>query len=210
MKTKRVKASPIEAQSAPEAAPIAQEPAPAQDISRVAIPVDANGNVLWDMMREKTKDKLKSILADPSTAKVLNVESPVTSPVIEVFDPSWTGTIFDAVSKLEIVLAGKMYQIPQDIAEQAFTFTAAEKEKLGPPTARVINKYAPIWLEKFKDEIALAFLFITMTAVKLQMAVMLQKLRASQANGVETAKPAKATPPLHDNLERVEKESSVQ
>lgn len=176
--------------------------APAEDIKRLSFAVDSEGRIVWDGMRSATRDKLKAVLSDPQTARNLGVEQPAIATV-EVFDPAWTGALYDSIGKVEAFFAGKIYHIPPDIAEQAFTFSEAEKEKLAGPTAKVINKYASTWMVTFKDEIALAFLFVTITAVKLQMADMLTKMRT----------PIRAIPPRQEpsaaDLDAVALEKSV-
>jgi hypothetical protein len=182
----------------------------AEDISRVSFPMDAQGNILWDRMREKTKDQLKSILGNPDTAKVLGVESPAP-PSVEVFDPAWTGTVLEALGKMEAFAASKMYKIDSDISEKVFTYSEREKEKIAPPLAKVINKYASTWMVQFKDEIALAFLFATITAVKLQMATALQNTRAGEIKVAIPAQPIRSTitVPSAADLDAVATEQSI-
>jgi hypothetical protein len=146
-----------------------------EKVNRISFPLDANGKPDWDKMHGKTREKVKSLLGDSSVSKT----SGVSQPTIEVFDPAWTGTLFDTIGKIEAFAAQKLYKFPPEIADRAFTYSEMEKAKLAGPTAKVINKYAPLWLEQYKDEIALAGLFVTITAMKFQMASML----AAQLNG---------------------------
>jgi hypothetical protein len=178
--------------------------APGEDIpSRISIPLDSSGNILWDRMRQATKEQLKKTLQSSDAAKMF--DQPVAAPV-EVFDPAWTGNLYDAVGKMEAFFAGKIYGIPADIADRAFAYSQAEKDTLAGPTAKVINKYAATWMIQFKDEIALAFLFVTITAVKLQAAQMMTKLAAP-------AKPAIVKPisglPSADDLDKVTAEQEA-
>jgi hypothetical protein len=140
-----------------------------EKVNRISFPLDADGKPDWDKMHGKTREKVKSLLGDSSAANA----SGVPQPTIEVFDPAWTGALFDTLGKIEAFAATKIYNFSSEVADKAFTYSQAEKDKLAGPTAKVINKYAPVWLEQFKDEIALAMLFVTITAVKFQMASML-------------------------------------
>jgi hypothetical protein len=106
---------------------------------------------------------------------------------VEVFDPAWCGSMFDVIGKIESFAAAKLYKMPPEIADTAFTYSQAEKDKLAGPTAKVINKYAPVWLELYKDEIALAGLFVMITAMKFQMATML--MAQFQKTGAVSPKP---------------------
>lgn len=166
-------------------------------ISRLSFPVDSDGRVQWDSMRQSTKEKVRSILQNPETARVLGIESQGSSSPVEVFDPAWTGSIYDAIGKLESFGVQKIYGMPAHIAEKCFLYTDAEKEKLAAPTAKVINKYATVWMVKFKDEIALAFLFVTMTAVKLQMASTLMQME-KRMEEAKTARPSAPAPTPKD------------
>lgn len=129
--------------------------------------VDAKNNVQWDRMREKTKTELKEFLKRPDVIKALGVEAP--GEVIELMSVEWCAGLYDAIGKIEATMASKWKGVPKEIAEQAFAYSEFEKAQLGPPTARVINKYATDWMVRFKDEIALAFLLITITMAKIQL-----------------------------------------
>jgi hypothetical protein len=128
---------------------------------------DAKGNVQWDKMREKTKAELRDFLKRPDIGRALGVEAP--AEVVELMSVEWCANLYDAVGKIEAALATKWKGVPKEIADVAFTYSKLEKEHLGPPTARVINKYATAWMVKFKDEIALAFLLVTITMAKVQL-----------------------------------------
>jgi hypothetical protein len=173
----RTKAGPKpDPKSAETSAPL---PAPSpvsveEKVNRISIPLNKDGQIEWDSMRGSTQAKVRALMGEGS-----GKPDPSSAPV-EVFDAAWTGTMFDMVGKIEAFAAMKLYKFSPEVAEKAFTYTPAEKEKLAVPTARVINKYAPVWLEKFKDEIALAGLFVTITAMKFQMASMLMKVELAR------------------------------
>jgi hypothetical protein len=167
MKTKLPK---TDAKTPPEisvpANPSAQ-PSVEEKVARLSFALDSNGRPDWDKMHEKTRVKVKELMGDGAS------KTAVETAKVEVFDPAWTGTMFDVIGKIEAFGAAKLYKIPQEIADRAFSYSQAEKDKLAGPTAKVINKYAPLWLETYKDEIALAGLFVMITAMKFQMATML-------------------------------------
>ena len=156
------------------------EPSPIEEkVNRVSIPLTKDGQIEWDSMREKTRNKVKELMGDGAT-KV------TAAPTVEVFDPAWTGTLYDTIGRIEGFAAIKMYGLDPQIAGQCFSFNQEEKDKLAGPTAKVINKYAPVWLEQFKDEIALAMLFVMMTAAKFQMASMLMAQKQTLATSRRT------------------------
>lgn len=151
--------------------------------------VDAKNNVQWDRMREKTKEELRAFLKRPDIAKALGVEAP--AEVIELMSVEWCASLYDTIGTIEAAMASKWKGVPKEIAEQAFAYNAFEKAQLGPPTARVINKYATDWMVRFKDEIALAFLLITITMAKIQLC---NALIAQQAQQTRTTASAPVTP----------------
>ena len=184
MKTKspKVDAKPATEMPVP-ANPSAQIPAE-EKAARLSFALDANGQPDWDKMHGKTREKVKALMGD-SAAKGATAPAPV-----EVFDPAWCGTMFDVIGKIESFAAAKLYKMPSEIADRAFTYSQAEKDKLAGPTAKVINKYAPLWLEAYKDEIALAGLFVMITAMKFQMAQMLM----AQVNKTGAVSPQAPSP----------------
>lgn len=198
MKTKAPKVGDSPKPEALFSAPANSSVVPDEKVNRISIPLTKDGQIEWDSMRGTTREKLKGIIASPETAKVIGSAAPVAA-AIEVFDPMWCGSIFDAVGKIEVFTAVKLYKFSPEVAEAAFTYTQLEKEKLAGPTAKVINKYAPIWMEQFKDEIALAMLFVTITAMKFQMASMLQ----AQQNAKSNSRPATPIPVPEDDTEVV-------
>jgi rRNA processing protein Gar1 len=186
-------------ENTPSQAP--QNDSDAENRVALAYYVDDKGAIQWERMRPKMKDAIREFVNNPEVKKQFGSVTEISSAQVEVFDPKWCGTIYDVIGKVESFFAGKMYKISPEICEQAFTYTPAEKEKLAEPTAKVINKYAPIWLVQFKDEIALAFLFVTITAVKLQLAVSLQNMKTIQ----EKAKShAQAPQPIRAEIKATE------
>jgi hypothetical protein len=183
----------------------AESPEP-EKVNRISIPLTAAGEIDYERMHGKTREKVKQLIGEKDKAE--------TPALVEVFDPTWTSTLYDSIGKLEAIFAGKMLHVPPDIADKCFTYTQAEKEKLAAPTARVINKYAATWMVQFKDEIALAFLLVTVTTFKFQMASMLTTQRAA-AEKMRTAagKPPDSASTIQaeiTELERMAKEEPPQ
>jgi hypothetical protein len=203
MKTKKSAPAPK-----PEA-PVSVEQeiqAPEEKVNRISIPLTADGQIDYSSMREKTRQKVKELIGER--------EATQTKEIVEVFDPAWVGSLYDSLGKLEQFAVTKMYKIHPEDAERAFTYSQAEKEKLAGPTAKVINKYAAVWMVQFKDEIALAFLLVTLTTVKFQMASMLSQQRAAMEKAAAAPRPtivpdAKAAKEIAD-LEKMAGDSPAQ
>lgn len=199
MKTKRTKLSLENAPEIPAKATATVIDAPteteAEKVERISIPLTPNGTIAFDSIRQSTREKLKNILSNPDTAKNLGLSESQAAAVakVEVFDEQWCGAIFDTIGRIESFAAQRMYKFPPEIADKAFSYSALEKEKLSGPMARVINKYAPTWFEQYKDEVALAMLFVTITAVKFQMAKTMMEMQAKVTKDVS---PAPAPAPI--------------
>lgn len=203
MKTKPAKFESKLTENIKDVAPVpANPPAPVieEKVNRMSFPLDSSGMPDWDKMHGKTKEKLKALIGGSPDSK----SSTASQPIVEVFDASWTGPLYDTIGKIESFAAMKLYGFSPEVADKAFTYSQAEKDKLGGPTAKVINKYAPLWLEQFKDEIALAMLFVTITAVKFQMASML----AAQQQKSVVAPASKPQVVKNPDLSTIEKEIS--
>lgn len=130
---------------------------------------NAKGDVQWDKMREKTKAELREFLKRPDIGKALGVETPPEIATVEIMSVEWCGNLYDVIGRIESALAIKWKGIPKEIAEQVFSYGPQEKALLGPPTARVINKYATDWMARYKDEIALGLLLVSVTLAKVQL-----------------------------------------
>lgn len=218
MRTKKADSEPrISRKTVEDFAPVDLPVEPQDDISRLSFAVDSQGNVLWDRMRGKTKEQLKDILTKPETAKALGITQEQASQAVEVFDPAWTGSLYDSLGKIEAMVAGGMLKLSPEVTERVFTYSTMEKEKLAGPTAKVINKYAAVWMVQFKDEIALAFLLVTMTLMKVQIAKTLaatmnvnQSREVTQAPASAPPAPSKTAQEEISELERMAKENPPQ
>ena len=170
----------------PEAAPI----------KRMSLTLNQDDSIAWDRLRESNKEEIKKIvtgwMVDPKMLASLGIEK----PAIRIFDESWCDTIYDTVGNLEVMLAPKMFGVT---IEQAaiLRYTSAEKDSLREPTAKVINKYLPVWLARFEDEIKLAMLLVSISFVKVQMLraiAMMPRPQQQKTNGAEQKSSVPADP----------------
>jgi hypothetical protein len=166
-----------EIQSAPIDAAVSSADETGERIS-VAIYLDkSTGKVQWDRMQKKTKEQLKEILTNPEISKLLG--SPLPKEVHNIFDPSWSGGVLDALALIERVIAQKFFKISSEAAGKAFKFTESDKATVSPFLANVINKYAEKYelnfLRDFKDEIGLVVILSAMTQAKISYAKEIDK-----------------------------------
>jgi hypothetical protein len=154
--------------------------------NRLSLQLNDDGSIAWDRLRESNRERTEKLLAqwlnDPKLAEKLGVKK----PIVEIFSAEYAGSIYDVVGKVEAMLAPRITGMPVHIAQAVFTYTAEEKAMLAGPTAAIINKWAPLWLAKFQEEIQLALLLTTITAAKFQLAkAIFDNERAQQATPVQ-------------------------
>lgn len=137
---------------------------------RFQLSFDLNADGLPDLstMREGTKKKVQDFFADPRMAQAFG--SRPAGPAVEVFHPAIISGMYDILGAVEVMAFGKMLKIPEPVAKQVFTYSPAEKDALGPPTIRVLNKYVPDWMLKYQDEFALFSLLTALTISKINAA----------------------------------------
>lgn len=174
MRTKKKKESGV-ADKAPEQMPIPIDADASETKQRLNLnfDLDANGKPDFSSMRDKTKEKLRAFMSDPSLADFLGVKSPV--PEVQVFHPSMVSGLYDLLGSIESTIATRMGGIPEPVAKKVFRYSDEEKAALAGPTVRVLNKYASAWMIRYQDEIALATLLISLTIAKVNAASLLTK-----------------------------------
>ena len=162
-----------------------------------------DGTPDFSNMRDSTRKKVIEFINHPRTATEFGTKAS-TGQVIDLFPmgpddkyPVMIGSLYNVIGTLESLAAQRFMGLPPEIASRAFTYSEMEKQILSPPTVKVLNKYAPAWLIKYQDEIALATLFINITIAKVNMARHMAKVQP-----ISTAQPA-------SQVESVENEKKV-
>jgi len=183
MKPKRVKKN--ETSEAPAIASPLPEPQTAasadvddkgQDRISINWYVKSDGTMDIDRMRDSMKNRIKEVL--PNLVKEFGTkEANTLVEAVQLIPPEWVSTFYDVFGSLEALAFAKILDIDSDTAKTVFKYSALEKEQLVPPTVRIVNKYAPDWLIKYKDEIALAMLLVMMTTTKVAAAKMIFEMK---------------------------------
>jgi hypothetical protein len=128
----------------------------------------------------KTPEAQK-ILETPPPPKPEPEPEPQPEPKVELFiQPEAVDGFYDIFGRVVTWAAVRFKDVPQDIAAEAFPFTPADKDILRKPTAKVLNKYAPEWLMKYQDEIALTLMLVTVINAKIRLCNTLAASRAAQ------------------------------
>lgn len=148
---------------------------------RLAIPLNDKGGISWENMRSSTREETEKFVRAMLTDRELAARMGIDKPLVEVFPAEWTAALYDALGAIESALAPKMFGISPEVAQQIFSFTPIEKEKLAKPTSAVINKHAADWMIRFKEEIALFMLLASIHYVKIMAAKMAQEMVKRQA-----------------------------
>lgn len=163
----------------PKAQPEEQEPeaskvSPSERIS-ITFFTDENGKIDFSRMRESMKERIKETL--PELNQQFAVGSPTAQTGISVIPPEWIGTLFDGIGRLEAMIFTKTMELDPEIAQTVFVFNEAEKAQLVPPASAVLNKRAPEWMLKYKDEFGLLMLITMMTISKIQIAKAMNEMQ---------------------------------
>jgi hypothetical protein len=130
----------------------------------------AAGKTVQEIVAENPEEFPPSILEKPQTINAS--ESAPAEPPKEVtpfIQPEAVDGLYDLFGKGLVAAAIRFKGVPPDIAQEAFPFTPSDKETLRKPTAKIINKYAPAWLVKYQDEIALTLMLVTVINAKIQL-----------------------------------------
>ncbi len=140
-----------------------------KDGTRVTIGyiVDASGKIQFDRMRGKTKEQLKELLENPEVQKALGVSGSQRGGESS-FNTGFCVQLYDGLGMIMCALGSKM-GIDEESAE-LLKYDASEKEMLAEPTAKILAKHSPEWLNRIQDEVALLFLLSTITYGKFEKA----------------------------------------
>jgi hypothetical protein len=189
--------------------PIAAEPKPSEEsATRVSFSVEADGSPDWERMQEKSREKLREVLQNPEVQRELEV-SPAPAPKkreisksnSEEFGEDEANAFLDMLSGVDSFAASKIYAIPRDVTDRAFAFEDYHRKKLTPPMIRLMNKWAPLVLKTWKDEIGFALVMFSTVNAQVRIMHHLEKQRkksvpnnVSSINASERAAQEQAAP----------------
>lgn len=139
--------------------------------------VNENGEIAWDRMQDGTRDEFKEFVNRPDVRKNLGLET--TEKTIEqlAFGEDEANAFLDLLGGIDSFAAAKLYSIPAEITSQAFTFTPDHRKKLVPVYSRLMNKWAPMMLKTWKDEIGATILTIAVINSQVRVMHMLEDKR---------------------------------
>jgi len=182
MKTRKAKPGAVETDS-PNAKPeISAQPAPVESerekAARISFFVTDGGMPEWERMLPKTKEQLAEILRSPNVQKELGISPEEAKQIADMsFGEDEANALLDMIGGINSVAASKLYGIPYEITSKAFSFTPDHRKKACPPIAKVINKWAPMFLKTWKDEIGAAIILFAILNSQVRVMHILEDQR---------------------------------
>lgn len=136
---------------------------------RLSFAVTPEGQIEWDSMRSETKaDIIAAIKASPVPG-ISEGERPV-------FSDETLGLVWKGLGRFEaVVVTRPPFAIPPKIAKQVFVYSSEEEKALAAALQAVLKKYE--WLNqiKYKEEVDLIGMMVSLFMLKLQVAAELKK-----------------------------------
>lgn len=169
----------------------------AEKTPRVSFFVSPDGTPEWERMLPKTKEQLADILRNPNVQKELGVSPEEAKQIAEMgFGEDEANALLDLIGNINAVAAAKIYGIPGEVTSKAFTFTADHRKKINPPLTRVLNKWAPLMLKTWKDEIGLGIVLFAVLNAQVHVMHMLENQRQKSLGNVPARPPAVPVTPI--------------
>jgi hypothetical protein len=154
------------------------------------LPLNADGKVDVERLRDKSKETLIGVLKDAELKVALGIGE-AGAPAIE-FDPKLIGAAYDWLGGLEAMLMQLWLRIPAEQARQIWVYTHDEKALLVPASQAVLAKHSPEWMARYKEEVQFIAFFGLITSTKVRASLAAQ----AAAKKEKEAKEAVAEPPV--------------
>jgi hypothetical protein len=140
---------------------------------------DADGNPDFARMQERVKENFRKFYENPNNRKMIGLITEEAKPGSapdsgQLFGQDEVTVFYDGLQFVDAIIAAKLYGVPFDMAQDAFTFTEFQRQKLSGPSLRVLNKWGPKILAQWKDEIGLGIVLFSSVAAQSRT---LKKLR---------------------------------
>ncbi len=197
MKTKKnkpvafaVDGSPKSPDSAPSAPPVSERE---DDLQRVSFNINADGSPDWVRMRGNTRARLLAILKTEEVQKELGFTPEQAKEIANVgFGEDEANALLDLLSGVDSIAASKIFGIPYEVTSQAYAFTPFHRGKINPPMIKVLNKWSPLILKTWKDEIGLAIVLVSTLNAQTRLMHILDEKR-KRALPAQAPAPSKIT-----------------
>jgi hypothetical protein len=143
-----------------------------------------DGTVDFSRMQGKTVEDLKNFVRRPEVKKNLNLETAQTGgEKDEGFGTLEANALLDVLCGIEAPVASRLYGVPFDICHEAFQFAPEVRSKINPSMIRLLNKWAPLILKTWKDEVGFALVMGSAVNLQIQTMRLLEKKRKDKVDG---------------------------
>jgi hypothetical protein len=160
--------TPTPAPKTPANASPAAETPKKRELNRLTINLDDNDRPDFSAMRDKTRDKLKQLIQDPTVAKELGIAPDASAPPVVGLPPFVTRAAVRMLSQLDTLIVARVTQAPPAIVLAVAPYTPEEEQAIAEPLENILNKYGGKLLTKWGDEIALAGMLTMITMTKIE------------------------------------------
>lgn len=154
-------------------------------------------------MRETTKEKLRELYNNAEVLKAIGVvkkkESGGDGDLTIGSDEA--NALLDVIQMVKVPGATAIYKCSPAIAAQAFTDSELQRSKMTPHLAKVLNKWSPLILKTWKDEIGLAVVMLSVVNAQIRtMHILIDSQKAApppprvQPAPMPSPSPKKVTP----------------
>jgi hypothetical protein len=145
---------------------------------RISFYVSPDGSPEWDRISASTKEKLTAILKNEKVQRELGITQEQAKSISEMgFGEDEANALLDLLGGIDAMAASAVYKIPPDICSKAFTFSPDQRKKINPPLQRILNKWSPMILKTWKDEIGLAMVLLSTLNAQVRVMHMLDEQR---------------------------------
>lgn len=128
---------------------------------------------------------------DVTSASIPTEEKPKKSKVREIKPPESVvvcgndeaNAMLGLIQPISAWAAARFYGYDKEICNRAFRFNDSQREKISPPLIRVMNKWLPMLVKKYADEIGLGIVLLSTVNAQARVAGMLdaqEKRRAAE------------------------------
>jgi len=142
--------------------------------ARLSIPLKPDGSADIQAAQASTRERLKRVIQDPLLAQELGLLP--EGPPPEVFTADDIRLLYQALGQVETWITARFLKsVPPDIIAQVMPYTDVELDGIPgrfpgllEPSVKVINKYVPQSMARWKDEVALFTIFVMVHKMKLE------------------------------------------
>jgi hypothetical protein len=103
----------------------------------------------------------------------------ISTPTPDVNDDE-ANMVLDLLTPVCTTAAKRIYNVSDAVADAAFQFTPEHRRKINPPLVRVLNKWLPLLIRKYADEIGLGIVLFSVINAQVKVMRMLDATEKAQ------------------------------